>query len=159
MSFSIRKGRSEDMASVLNLIQELATFEKESNAVDLTAEELKRDGFGEQPLFQTFVAEVKEEIVGMALFYPRYSTWKGPTVHLEDLIVKEAFRGQNIGSALFREVIQFGADRGVKRVEWVVLDWNDPAIDFYEKRGAKVLRDWDTVQLEGEAIHNFLKDF
>lgn len=159
MSFSIRKGRPEDMSSVLSLIQELADFEKEPNAVELTVENLQRDGFGEYPLFNTFVAEVNEEIVAMALFYPRYSTWKGPTIHLEDLIVKESFRGNNIGSALFREVIQFGADQGVKRVEWVVLDWNEPAIDFYEKRGAKVLRDWDTAQLEGEAIQQFLKNF
>ena len=156
MSFSIRKGRPEDMFSVLKLIQELANFEKEPNAVEVTEEILQRDGFGAQPLFNTLVAEVGDEIVGMALFYPRYSTWKGPTIHLEDLIVKEAYRGKNIGSALFREVIQYSADKGVKRVEWVVLDWNDPAIEFYEKRGARVLRDWDTVQLEGAAINQFL---
>ncbi len=159
MSFSIRKGKPEDMLNVLALIQELADFEKESNAVELTVEDLKRDGFGAQPLFNTFVAEMDGDIVAMALFYPRYSTWKGPTIHLEDLIVKKAYRGKNIGSALFKEVIQYGADQGVKRIEWVVLDWNDPAIDFYEKRGAKVLRDWDTAQLEGEAIHQFLKQF
>lgn len=159
MSFSIRSGKPEDMPGVLNLIQELADFEREHEAVELTAEVLKKDGFGVQPLFQTLVAEVDDEIVGMALFYPRYSTWKGPTIHLEDLIVKEAHRGKKIGSALFREVIQYGADQGVKRVEWVVLDWNDPAIEFYEKRGARVLRDWDTVQLEGPAIANFLKQF
>ena len=147
------------MSSVLKLIQELANFEKEPNAVEVTEEILQRDGFGAQPLFNTLVAEVGYEIVGMALFYPRYSTWKGPTIHLEDLIVKEAYRGKNIGSALFREVIQYSADKGVKRVEWVVLDWNDPAIEFYEKRGARVLRDWDTVQLEGAAINQFLKRF
>lgn len=159
MSFSIRKGRPEDMKSVLDLIQELAVFEKEPEAVIVTVEDLVRDGFGAYPLFKTFVAEADDEIVAMALFYPRYSTWKGPTIHLEDLIVKESYRGKNIGSALFKEVIQYGADQGVERIEWVVLDWNEPAIDFYEKRGAKVLRDWDTVQLEGEAIHKFLKEF
>lgn len=159
MSFSIRKGVIEDMTSVLKLIQELADFEKESNAVDVTVADLQRDGFGENPLFHTFVAEIDGEIVGMALFYPRYSTWKGPTIHLEDLIVTQSQRGKNIGSALFREVISYGANKGVKRVEWVVLDWNDPAIEFYEKRGARVLRDWDTAQLEGEAINDFLTHF
>lgn len=159
MNFSIRKGRPEDMKSVLDLIQELAVFEKETDTVVVTVEDLIRDGFGERPLFRTFVAEVDNEIVAMALFYPRYSTWKGPTIHLEDLIVKESFRGGNIGSALFKEVIQYAAEEGVRRVEWVVLDWNKQAIDFYEKRGAKVLREWDTVQLGGEAIHEFLKQF
>lgn len=155
----IREGRPEDMPSVLKLIQELADFEKESNAVEISVEDLKQDGFGASPRFKTLVAEVGNEIVGMALFYPRYSTWKGPTIHLEDLIVTKEHRGMNIGSALFREVIKYSADQEVKRVEWVVLDWNDPAIDFYEKRGAKVLRDWDTVQLEGPAIDHFLTEF
>ena len=100
MNFTIREGRKQDMPSVLKLIQELAHFEKESNAVIVTVSDLENDGFGKMPLFKTFVAEIEGEIVGMALFYPRYSTWKGPTIHLEDLIVTKEKRGLKIGSAL-----------------------------------------------------------
>lgn len=156
MNFTIREGRKQDMPSVLKLIQELAHFEKESNAVIVTVSNLKNDGFGKMPLFKTFVAEIEDEIVGMALFYPRYSTWKGPTIHLEDLIVTEEKRGFKIGSALYKKVMEYGYKQGVKRIEWVVLDWNTPAVEFYKKTGAKVLRDWDTVQLEGEAIENYI---
>lgn len=157
MSFKIREGEKEDMASVLKLIKELAYFEKEPEAVIVTVEDLKKDGFGDNPLFKTFVAEINNEIIGMALFYPRYSTWKGPTIHLEDLIITESKRGLKIGSALYAKVIEYGYKKGVKRIEWAVLDWNKPAIDFYEKTGAKVLRDWDTVHLENEAIKNYLE--
>jgi len=156
MNFTIREGRKQDMPSVLKLIQELAHFEKESNAVIVTVSNLENDGFGKMPLFKTFVAEIEDEIVGMALFYPRYSTWKGPTIHLEDLIVTEEKRGFKIGSALYKKVMEYGYKQGVKRIEWVVLDWNTPAVEFYKKTGAKVLRDWDTVQLEGEAIENYI---
>lgn len=145
------------MPSVLKLIQELAFFEKEPNAVEVTVKDLENDGFGDNPLFKTFVAEEDEDIVGMALFYPRYSTWKGPTIHLEDLIVRENKRGLNIGSALYNKVIEYGYKQGVKRIEWVVLDWNKPAIDFYEKTGAVVLRDWNTAQMDEKAIKNYLK--
>ncbi|MDO9036943.1 MAG: GNAT family N-acetyltransferase, partial [Lutibacter sp.] len=124
MNFSIREGIIEDMPSVLNLIKELAHFEKEADAVVISVADLEKDGFGNSPLFKTFVAEVDEEIVGMALFYPRYSTWKGPTIHLEDLIVKKSKRGLNIGSALYKKVIEYGSNLGVKRIEWVVLGWN-----------------------------------
>lgn len=156
MSFTIREGRKQDMPSVLKLIQELAHFENEPNAVVVTVSDLEKDGFGKSPLFKTFVAEMNNEIVGMALFYPRYSTWKGPTIHLEDLIVAEEKRRLKIGSALYKKVMEYGFIKGVKRIEWVVLDWNTPAIEFYKKTGAKVLRDWDTVQLEGDAIENFV---
>lgn len=157
MSFSIREGKIEDMPSVLNLIKELAHFEKEADAVIISVADLEKDGFGNSPLFKTFVAEVDEEIVGMALFYPRYSTWKGPTIHLEDLIVKKNKRGLNIGSALYKKVIEYGHNMGVKRMEWVVLGWNTPAIEFYKKTGAHLLDDWKTVQMDELAIKNYLK--
>jgi GNAT superfamily N-acetyltransferase len=157
MSFTIREGELADMASVLRLISELAHFEKEPNAVEVTVKDLEKDGFGVSPLFKTFIAELEGEIVGMALFYPRYSTWKGPTIHLEDLIVTKSKRGLKIGSALYSKVIEYGNKQGVKRIEWVVLDWNKPAVDFYIKTGAKVLRDWNTVQLENEAIKDYLE--
>jgi len=157
MSFKIRKGKITDMPSVLKLIQELAHFEKEPDAVIVTVEDLENDGFGETPLFKTFVAELDNEIVGMALFYPRYSTWKGPTIHLEDLIVTKSKRSLNIGSALYNKVIEFGYEKGVKRIEWVVLDWNTPAIEFYKKTGAIVLDDWNTAQMNEEGIKSYLE--
>lgn len=112
---NIRKGNPEDMKSVLGLIQELAIFEKEPDAVVITEEDLVRDGFGEKPLFQVFVAEIDsnetdngKEIVGIALYYYRYSTWKGKTIHLEDLIVKEKMRGTGLGTALYSEIMKQG---------------------------------------------------
>ena len=96
------------MKAVLDLIQELATFEKEPDAVVVTIADLERDGFGNYPLFYTFVAEVENEIVGIALYYYRYSTWKGKTIHLEDLIVKEKMRGSGLGFALYSKIIEIG---------------------------------------------------
>lgn len=144
------------MKAVLGLIQELADFEKEPNAVVVTVEDLVRDGFGPVPLFDVFVADVETEIVGIALYYYRYSTWKGKTIHLEDLIVKEKMRGTGLGYALYSEVIKQGKKDKVRRIEWNVLDWNTPAIEFYEKSGAKILDDWRVVQMNEEAINYFV---
>ena len=152
----IRKALKKDMPCVLELIQELAIFEKEPDAVVVTVDDLVRDGFSEQPLFQCFVAEVENEIIGMALFYYRYSTWKGKTIHLEDLIVKESKRGTGAGFALYKKIIQQGKAENVRRIEWNVLDWNTPAIDFYEKSGAKVLGDWRVVHMDENGITNFI---
>ncbi|MCA1965176.1 MAG: GNAT family N-acetyltransferase [Flavobacterium sp.] len=152
----IRKATKNDMPSVLELIQELATFEKEPNAVVVTVDDLVGDGFSENPLFQCFVAEVENEIIGMALYYYRYSTWKGKTIHLEDLIVKENKRGTGAGFALYKEIIKQGKVENVRRIEWNVLDWNTPAIDFYEKSGAKVLGDWRVVHMDDKGIEQFL---
>ena len=152
----IRKATKNDMPSVLELIQELATFEKEPDAVVVTVDDLIRDGFSENPLFQCFVADVDGEIIGMALYYYRYSTWKGKTIHLEDLIVKESKRGTGAGFALYKEIIKQGKAENVRRIEWNVLDWNTPAINFYEKSGAKVLNDWRVVHMDEEGINNFI---
>lgn len=152
---NIRKGTKEDMPAVLELITELAVFENEPNAVSITVDDLVRDGFGENPLFYTFVAEEEGEVIGMALFYYRYSTWKGKTIHLEDLVVKENMRGTGAGSALYKEVIKFAKAEGVRRVEWVVLDWNTHAVDFYKRSGATVFNDWLTVQMDEEGIAKF----
>lgn len=154
---TIRKGQKEDMPAVLNLIRELAVFEKEPDAVVVTVADLERDGFSETPMFETIIAEVDGEIVGMALYYYRYSTWKGKTIHLEDLIVKEKMRGTGLGSALYKEIIAQGKKDKVRRVEWNVLDWNTPAIDFYEKSGARILHDWRVVQMDESGIDNFLE--
>jgi GNAT superfamily N-acetyltransferase len=154
---NIRKGTIEDMSAVLDLIKELATFEKEPNAVVVNVTDLERDGFGESPLFYTFIAEQNNEIVGMALYYYRYSTWKGRTIHLEDLIVKEKMRGSGLGFELYSAVIAQGKNDGVRRIEWNVLDWNTPAIEFYEKSGAKVLKDWLVAQMDENGINAFLE--
>lgn len=154
----IRKGTKADMPAVLDLIRELAIFEKEPDAVVVTAADLEKDGFGENPLFHTFIAEVDNEIVGMALYYYRYSTWKGKTIHLEDLIVKEKMRGTGLGMALYSEIMRQGKEDGVRRIEWNVLDWNQNAIDFYEKSGARVLDDWRVVQMTKEGIDDFLSN-
>lgn len=156
MDFNIRESVKKDMPQVLELIQELAVFEQMPNAVSVTVHDLEQEGFGDNPLFTCFVAEVAQEIVGMALFYFRFSTWKGRTIHLEDLIVKEKMRNAGLGSALYKEVLKFAKRHQVKRVEWVVLNWNKRAIDFYERSGAQVLNDWRTVQLNQHQITNFL---
>ncbi|MBF4486609.1 GNAT family N-acetyltransferase [Flavobacterium sp. CSZ] len=159
---NIRKGNPEDMESVLGLIQELAIFEKEPEAVVITVDDLVRDGFGEKPLFNVFVAEIQDEsgnkeIVGIALYYYRYSTWKGKTIHLEDLIVKEKMRGTGLGSALYAEIMKQGKKDNVRRVEWNVLAWNTPAVKFYQNSGAKILEDWQVVQMDENGINSFLE--
>jgi GNAT superfamily N-acetyltransferase len=152
----VRKGIPSDMPSVLELIKELATFEKEPDAVVISVDDLIRDGFAENPLFHTFVAEVDQQIIGIALYYYRYSTWKGKTIHLEDLIVKEDKRGTGAGFALYSEIIAQGKRDNVRRIEWNVLDWNTPAVEFYKKSGAKILDDWAVVQMDENGIDNFL---
>ena len=156
MSFIIREGVRSDMPSVLKLVKELAHFEKEENAVVVSVEDLERDGFGEYPLFRVFIAEKNGEIVGMALFYERYSTWKGRSIHLEDLIVKKAFRGEGIGKALYTKVLSFAHQKELKRVSWEVLDWNKVAVDFYVSTGAKILDGWQVVHMNEHSLQNFI---
>ncbi|MFE3867291.1 GNAT family N-acetyltransferase [Flavobacterium sp. LS2P90] len=162
---NIRKGKPEDMSAVLGLIQELADFEKEPDAVLVTVDDLVRDGFGTTPLFHVFVAEVEadpsdseqaKQIVGIALYYYRYSTWKGKIIHLEDLVVKDKMRGTGLGYALYSEIIKQGKRDNVRRIDWHVLDWNTPAIDFYEKSGAKVLKNWYLAQMDEDGINYFV---
>ena len=138
MDLSIREAVASDMKRVLELIQELATFEKEPDAVEVTEKDLIDSLTAEQPLFTCFVAEVNGVVQGMALCYLRYSTWKGPTVHLEDLIVTQSLRGKGVGKALYSAVMRHAFNKKVRRVEWVVLDWNKNAIEFYESTGAAV---------------------
>lgn len=158
MEYTIREAYPEDMSQVLELVKELADFEKEGNAVEVTVDDLLKDGFSEPKKFHCFVAESSGSIVGMALIYPRYSTWKGIVIHLEDLIITEKMRGSGLGTALLNEVVKYGNSLGVKRISWEVLDWNEPAINFYESKGARVMRDWDVVQLNEQGIENFLKN-
>ena len=135
------------MPRVLELIRELAVFEKQPDAVQVTVADLERDGFGPNPLFQTLVAEIDGEIPGIALFYNRYSTWKGRRLYLEDLIVTESMRGYGIGKQLFEETINYGKSKGYQGMVWQVLDWNEPAIQFYRKYKADFDAEWINVSI------------
>lgn len=156
MEILLREGQKTDMASVLLLIKELASFEKESNAVEVSEEDLIRDGFGDVPSFRVFVAEYQNQIIGIALFYERYSTWKGRSVHLEDLIVSKAYRGKGVGKALYNKVLSYAHDQKFKRVSWEVLDWNKVAIDFYESTGAQILDGWQVVHMNEKSLETYM---
>lgn len=156
MNLIIREAKEIDLKQILNLIIELAVYEKEPNAVEVTVKDLKASGFGKSRDFLCFVAEVDTKIVGIALTYTRFSTWKGRVLHLEDLIVSENMRGKGIGSALLDKVVLHAANLAVKRVCWEVLDWNTNAIAFYKAKGADIKRDLDVVQLDESGIKNYL---
>lgn len=144
------------MPAVLSLIKDLAVFEKEPDAVEVTLEDLERDGYTVNTLFKCWVAEVEDNIVGLALVYDRYSTWKGRAIHLEDLIVKAEYRGNGIGSALLDTVVNYGHTEKVRRISWEVLDWNTPAIELYKKKGGRILEEWRVVQLDENGIKVYL---
>ena len=156
MNFIIRQAEKGDMEQVLYLINALAIFEKEPTAVEITKNYLQEKGFGKQPSFQCFVAEKEGKIEGIALVYMRFSTWKGEVLHLEDLIVSQDMRGQGMGEALLNEVVKYGSRLGVKRISWEVLDWNLPAINFYNKKGASVMKNWRVVHLNEKGINNYI---
>ncbi len=155
MNITIRKAIKEDMYRVHELIMELAEYEKLSQEVELIPKDLINDGFGVKPMFHCFVAEVDSKVEGMAIIYNRYSTWKGKTIHLEDLIVTKNMRNKGIGALLLDKVILFGKEMGVKRISWEVIDWNKKAIKFYERKGAKLINDWSIIHLNKEGIKNY----
>ena len=157
MKIIIRNAAKTDMHQVHNLIVELAIFEKEPNEVEIDDKDLEKMGFEyENPLFHCFVAEAENKIVGAAIIYNRFSTWKGKTLHLEDLIVTKKMRGQGIGSKLFDKVILYGKESGAERISWNVIDWNRNAIEFYENRGAKIVDGWSIVHLSGKNLKNYI---
>ena len=158
MSFSIREGEEKDMHAVLELINELALLEKLQNEVEISTQDLLRDGFSDNPKFKSFVAVENEIIIGVALFYERYSTWKGRIFHLEDLIVKEDKRGLGAGFSLYKSVLKFAYDAGAKRVSWDVLDWNTDAINFYKNTGATILEDWKVVHMTRGNLEKFIEN-
>lgn len=153
----IRKAEQKDMSAVLDLIKELARFQKEPNAVLISEKDLIREGFSENPLFHCLVAEADAEIIGIAIYYYNFSTWIGKTIHLEDLIVREDKRGTGAGFRLYSEVIKLAEKENVNRVEWLVFDWNVPAINFYKKTGAKVKDNLLVVQMDQNGINEFIK--
>jgi len=153
MSFKIRVACKADFSEVLKLIKELADFENEPNAVQVTVTDLEKDY--ENKLFNCLVAEDQNTIVGIALYYNRYSTWKGKTIHLEDLMVTKNQRGRGVGKALLNAVVEKAKADKLRRVEWNVLDWNTPAIDFYKSVGATVFNNWLVVQLDEKGINKY----
>lgn len=152
---NIRPGTPEDLSQVLELIQELAEFEREPDAVVATVESMRQDGFGDRPVFAFFVAEDGPKIIGLALYFYSYSTWKGKCIYLEDLIVTQPYRGRGIGRRLLDRVVIKAQEEGAKRVVWQVLDWNTPAIEFYESLGAALLPEWVTCRLTAEQIQAY----
>ncbi len=156
MEYTIREAKREDMPQALELIKELAVYENASEQVEIGIEDLEKEGF-DHGNFKCFVADVDGSIQGMALVYFRFSTWKGRTVHLEDLIVRESMRGTGLGGALYRRVVQYGHENGVKRVEWVVSEANKNAIEFYENTGADIKKNWYTVHMDETGIRENLK--
>lgn len=133
VNISIRAAFAADIPEVLSLIKELAEFEKAPEAVSITADDLTRDGFGEKPLFKVFIAEIDNEVAGMALIYTGYSTWKGKLLYLDDIIVRERHRSKGIGKLLLDRVIQFAAKENARVLKWQVLRWNKDAIRFYKR--------------------------
>ena len=154
MDFVIRKGQIEDCSKTLELIQELALYEKAPNEVAVTAQDFEEDGFGVNSIFELLVAEQGKEIIGVAIFYEKYSTWKGRCTYLEDLIVTESKRGVGAGKALFEGVIKHAKESNSGRMEWQVLDWNKPAIDFYKSYNAELDGTWYNGRFTKEQLQN-----
>jgi GNAT superfamily N-acetyltransferase len=155
MNISIRKGTKDDMPSVHGLIYELAVFEKAPNEVTNTVADMLVDGFGDQPIFFCLVAEVDDKIVGTAIYHLKYSTWKGRGVYLDDIVVTESMRGKKIGSKLFDAVMKDAQRLNAKQLHWQVLDWNEPAIQFYKKYNANMDGEWINCKLTQQQINNF----
>ena len=138
----IREARPDDIPEVHTLITELAEFEKALDEMELTEEELLNDSFGDDAILEIIVAEGKEGVVGAAMFYEKYSTWKGRAMHLEDFVVKSSERRKGVGAMLFEEVMRIAKERNYSRMDWQVLDWNETAIAFYKKYGAQLTTEW-----------------
>lgn len=155
MEYLIRPAQAQDVPAMLDLIKELAAFEKEPDAVKVDQETLHKHGFGPDPLYKCFVAEHQGKVIGMALVYFKFSTWNGKALYLEDLVVTQTMRGKGIGEALLNQVVAYGKANDVNRIGWVVLDWNQGAIKFYKAKGATIYTNWNIAQLDREAIENF----
>lgn len=149
----IRVGVKEDLANILKLIQELADYEKAPAEVEVTVAEMENWGFGPDKIFDFFVAEKNGVIVGLALYYYKYSTWKGKCLFLEDIIVTEKMRGTGIGKLLFDRIVEVAKDKKVRRLEWQVLEWNEPAIKFYKKYNATLDPEWLNGKLTNHQLN------
>lgn len=152
----IRKGTRQDLPQVYELIKELALYERAPQEVTNTLAEMEQDGFGERPVFEFFVAEEEGRIVGLALYYTAYSTWKGRMLYLEDLVVTESRRRSGIGKKLFEAVAREAHKTKARRMAWQVLDWNEPAISFYKKINASLDGEWINCRLTSEQINQYV---
>ena len=152
MNINIRRAVREDCPRLLELVQELAEYERAPDEVTVSPEHFAESGFGKTPVWWAFVAEVDGVIQGFALYYIRFSTWKGQCMYLEDLLVTNAMRGKGIGAMLFDRLIEETIERGWTRMAWQVLDWNTPAINFYKKYKAKLDGSWMNGSLEVESL-------
>jgi GNAT superfamily N-acetyltransferase len=151
----VRPATPEDVPDVLRLIRALADYEREPDAVETTEDDLRRWVFGPDPAANVLVAEAEPggKVVGLALWFRTYSTWTGvPGIYLEDLFVQPDQRGSGLGRALLQELARIAVERGYRRVEWAVLDWNTPAVEFYESLGARPMAEWSTYRLTGQAL-------
>jgi GNAT superfamily N-acetyltransferase len=157
METTIRIGTKADLPKVLELIKELALYERAPLEVTNTVERMEKDGFGPNPIYGFFVAENTKGIVGISVYYWRYSTWKGKRLYLEDIIVTEKERGSGIGKLLFDRTMQHAIDENCTGMLWQVLDWNEPAINFYKKYNAKLDGEWINCSLETDQIVEILK--
>ena len=155
MKISIRKSEAADVPEMLRLIKELATYEKAPDEVMTTEESMKNDGFGADPIFESLVAKWNDKVIGTAIFYVAYSTWKGKMVYLDDIIITESMRGKGVGKLLFDEVAKFAKEVGANHFRWHVLDWNTPAIEFYKKYDASFDPSWITCKLTKEQLEKF----
>jgi L-amino acid N-acyltransferase YncA len=151
----IRKGEIKDLPKVLQLITELAIYEKAPLEVENTVEEMIRDGFSENPIYYLLVAENENGIIGIAIYYIKYSTWKGKCIFLEDIIVTQTERGKGTGALLFEEVIRISKEMKVRRMEWQVLEWNEPALHFYRKYQSNLDSEWINGKLTFEQLQSF----
>lgn len=142
MNIVIRKGEKNDLPGVLALINELAVFEKAPDAVTNTVAMMEEDGFGEKPVFYFHVAESAGVIIGIAVYFVKYSTWKGKGMYLDDIVVTEKYRSLGIGEKLFNLYVEEAKKIGAKQLHWQVLDWNIRAIDFYKRRNARIEAEW-----------------
>ncbi|MBX7050772.1 MAG: GNAT family N-acetyltransferase [Flavobacteriales bacterium] len=150
----IRKGEPGDIPQALELVRELALYERAPHEVTNTASMMLEDGFGAHPVFGMFVAEVNDRIVGIAIHYIRYSTWKGKMLYLEDIVVTESMRGQGIGHQLFEVCVDHALEKNYEGMIWQVLDWNQPAIRFYEKYNAILDPEW----VNGKLTRSMMED-
>lgn len=152
MTTTIRPATRADVPRILAFIRALAAYERMPEAVTLTEESLEHDGFGPNPFYFCLIAEQEGRTAGYALYFYKYSTWVGPGIFLEDLFVEPELRGLGIGKLLLERVAAIAVEKGCKRLEWAVLDWNTPAIEFYKAMGGEFLDEWRNVRVSGEAL-------